>query len=397
MTAASGPPSRASGWIGARWAVSGLFFANGLLLGSWAPKLPVLMQRLGIGESVAGLLVLVLGLGSVSIMPVFGAIVTQRGSARAVRLAAILAAPTMLLISLAPGLWTVAVAIYLFGGFLGGMDVAMNANAVAVERARRRAIMSSCHGFWSIGAFTGAGLGGIALSVLGEIGHALLVTVMFAALLVAILPSVLAEPLSMGTAARVRLRLPRSPLPYLIGLLSLCAMIPEGAIIDWSAVYLRRDLGASVWLSGFGFAACAGTMAVMRFAGDSIRQRLGAVRTLRLGAMIGAAGLVMAALAPTSELAILGFGFAGIGISNLVPIAFSAAGNLPGIAPGIGMSIATVLGYSGILLVPGLIGLAAEHMAFSVIFTVLATLILSSLLFSRLARYADFDHDGSSA
>ena len=105
----------------------------------------------------------------------------------------------------------------------------------------------------------------------------------------------------------------------------------------------------------------------------------------------------MAALAPTSELAILGFGFAGIGISNLVPIAFSAAGNLPGIAPGIGMSIATVLGYSGILLVPGLIGLAAEHMAFSVIFTVLATLILSSLLFSRLARYADFDHDGNSA
>ncbi len=397
MTAVSGPPSRASGRIGARWAVSGLFFANGLLLGSWAPKLPVLMQRLGIGESVAGLLVLVLGLGSVSIMPIFGAIVTQRGSARAVRLAAILAAPTMLLISLAPGLWTVAVAIYLFGGFLGGMDVAMNANAVAVERARRRAIMSSCHGFWSIGAFTGAGLGGIALSVLGEIGHALLVTVMFAALLVAILPSVLAEPLSMGTAARVRLRLPRSPLPYLIGLLSLCAMIPEGAIIDWSAVYLRRDLGASVWLSGFGFAACAGTMAVMRFAGDSIRQRLGAVRTLRLGAMIGAAGLVMAALAPTSELAILGFGFAGIGISNLVPIAFSAAGNLPGIAPGIGMSIATVLGYSGILLVPGLIGLAAEHMAFSVIFTVLATLILSSLLFSRLARYADFDHDGNSA
>ena len=394
MTAASGPPSRASGWIGARWAVSGLFFANGLLLGSWAPKLPVLMQRLGIGESVAGLLVLVLGLGSVSIMPVFGAIVTQRGSARAVRLAAILAAPTMLLISLAPGLWTVAVAIYLFGGFLGGMDVAMNANAVAVERARRRAIMSSCHGFWSIGAFTGAGLGGIALSVLGEIGHALLVTVMFAALLVAILPSVLAEPLSMGTAARVRLRLPRSPLPYLIGLLSLCAMIPEGAIIDWSAVYLRRDLGASVWLSGFGFAACAGTMALMRFVGDSIRQRLGARRTLRLGAVVGALGLAMAALAPAPGWAILGFGLAGLGISNLVPIAFSAAGNLPGIAPGIGMSVATTLGYCGILVAPGLIGFVAEHVAFSAIFLGLAVLILSSLILSGLARHADFDHGG---
>lgn len=395
MTQVSSASRRAGDWIGPRLAVSGLFLANGILLGSWAPKLPVLMQRLQISESTAGMMVLILGLGSVTMMPVCGAITARHGSAWASRLTAVLAAPTILLLSLMPGLWSMAVAIYLFGGFVGGMDVAMNANAVAVERARKRAIMSSCHGFWSVGAFIGAGFGGIALSLVGEVGHAVLVTLAVAGILALILPRVLDDAHTGGHAERVPLRLPRSALPYLIGLLSLCSMIPEGAIIDWAAVYLRRDLGSSVWLSGFGFGACAGAMAVMRFLGDGIRQRLGAVRTLRLGAIVGALGLVLAALAPTPGWAILGFALTGLGISNLVPIAFSAAGNLPGMAPGISMSVVTTLGYSGILVAPGLIGFIAEHLPFSVIFFALALLILSSLLFSRLAHHADFDHGNS--
>ena len=395
MTQVTSPSRRPGDWIGPRQAVSGLFLANGILLGSWAPKVPVLMQRLQISESTAGLIVLTLGLGSVTMMPVFGAITARHGSAWAARLGAVLAAPTILLLSLMSGLWSVGVAVYLFGGFIGGMDVAMNANAVAVERARKRAIMSSCHGFWSVGAFIGAGLGGIALSLLGEIGHAVLVTLLVGGILALILPRVLDDAHAGTHAERVPLRLPRSALPYLIGVLALCSMIPEGAIIDWAAVYLRRDLGSSVWLSGFGFAACAGTMAVMRFLGDGIRQRLGAVRTLRLGAIVGALGLALAALAPTPEVAILGFGLTGLGVSNLVPIAFSAAGNLPGMAPGISMSVVTTLGYSGILVAPGLIGLVAEHLPFSVIFFALALLILSSLLFSRLAHHADFDHGDS--
>lgn len=386
-----GAPGGVRGRIGPRWAISGLFFANGLMIGSWAPKVPVLMQRLQISESAVGMLVLLLGLGSVTMMPVFGAIIARRGSARPLRRAAVLAAPTLLLMSLMPELWSVGLAVFLFGGFVGGMDVAMNANAVAVERARRRAIMSSCHGFWSMGAMAGSAAGGILLGALGEIGHALLVTLLLGGLLWLILPRILVDaPDTHATPAP--LRLPSSPLPYLIGLLALCSMIPEGAIIDWAAVYLRRDLGASIWVSGFGFAACAGAMALMRFIGDGIRQRLGARRTLRLGAVIGALGLATAALAPVPALAIFGFGLAGLGISNLVPIAFSAAGNLPGIAPGIGMSVATTLGYSGILVAPGLIGFIAEHMAFSLIFLALAGLISASLPLSHLADHADFDH-----
>ncbi|WP_295047196.1 MFS transporter, partial [uncultured Paracoccus sp.] len=266
--------------IGARWAVSALFFANGLVVGGWALKLPAMMARLGIGESVAGLLVLSLGIGSICLMPVFGALVARRGSAWAVRLAAVLFAPSLIWISLAPTVWTAAAAVLVFGGLIGAMDVAMNANAVAVERARRRAIMSSCHGFWSLGGLVGAGAGGVAIQSLGELSHAVVVTMIVAAILALAFPRLLQDSPQAGQAPQP-IRLPRTPLPYLIGLMALASMIPEGAILDWAAVYLQREMGASLAVAGWGFASCAGTMAVMRFLGDGIRRRHGAVRTLR--------------------------------------------------------------------------------------------------------------------
>lgn len=374
----------------ARWAVSALFFANGLVVGSWAPKLPAMMARLEIDESVAGLLVLALGIGSICLMPVFGALVARRGSAHAVRLAAVLFAPSLIWISLAPTVWTVAAAVLVFGALIGGMDVAMNANAVAVERARRRAIMSSCHGFWSLGGLVGAGAGGAAIQALGETDHALIVTLIVAAILALAFPRLLQDA-PQGEQKHQPLRLPRAPLPYLIGVMALASMIPEGAILDWAAVYLQREMGASLAVAGWGFAACAGTMAVMRFLGDGIRRRHGAVRTLRVSTVIAMAGLALAGLAGSPAVALAGFALAGIGIANMVPIAFSAAGNVPGLAQGVGLSVVTTMGYSGILLAPGTIGHLAERTGFSVIYLGLSLLLLVPLLLSRLARTADFE------
>ncbi|MBK4215359.1 MFS transporter [Paracoccus caeni] len=380
-----------SKFLEARLAVSGMFFLNGLMVGSWAPKVPVVMDRLNISESVMGLLVLCLGIGSVLMMPVFGGLVARRGSVFAVRLGAVLLTPALLLISLAPNPWIAGLAIAWFGASMGGMDVAMNANAVSVERGWKRAIMSSCHGFWSLGGLVGAGLGGVALAKLGEIGHAVAVTAVVAAGLALLWHRLLQDAPEAGAGGHVPLRLPRSPLPYVIGLVALCCMIPEGAILDWAAVYLRRELGASLSMAGLGFAACAGTMAVMRFLGDLIRQRLGAVTTLRISAVIAIAGLAVAGFAPSPWAAIIGFGIAGVGLANMVPIAFSAAGNLPGLGHGIGLSVVTTMGYSGILLAPGSIGFLAEKLSFATIFVGLAVLLLLPLALSRLAGTADFD------
>lgn len=373
-----------------RAAVSILFLINGMMIGSWAPKLPALMERLSISEGTAGLVVLCLGAGSMCIMPVFGAMVARRGSARAVRVAALVAAPTLLLISVAPDVWTVGAAVFLFGGLLGGMDVAMNANAVAVERARKRAIMSSCHGFWSLGAFAGAASGGSMIQHLGELAHGMAVFAVFALGLLIALPRVLQDAPA-ADQPRTSLRLPVSPVPYLLGLMALTAMVPEGAILDWAAVYLQREMGTSLSVAGWGFAGCAATMAVMRFLGDRLRQQLGAVLTLRISACVAMTGLALAGLSGTPVLAIAGFALAGIGIANMVPIAFSAAGNLPGLASGMGLSVVTMMGYSGILLAPGMIGWLAEHVSLGRIYLGLALLLMVPLALSRLARSADFD------
>jgi MFS family permease len=166
-------------------------------------------------------------------------------------------------------------------------------------------------------------------------------------------------------------------------------MVPEGTVLDWGALYMRRELGADLAVSGLGFAAFSATMALMRFAGDPIRDRLGAVTTLRLCTALALAGMLVAGLAPDAPIAIIGFAIAGIGISNMVPIAFSAAGNLPDLAPGIGLSLVTFMGYSGILVAPSLIGFVAEHTRFHTIFTALPVLFLIVLALSGLARHAD--------
>ncbi|WP_265500973.1 MFS transporter [Paracoccus beibuensis] len=373
-----------------RWAVSMLFFVNGLIVGSWAPKLPVLMSRLDITEATLGLIVLGLGIGSLCMMPVFGAMVARAGSRRAVTLSAWLAAPSLIWISAAPNLWTVAAAVFLFGGLIGGMDVAMNANAVAVERARARAIMSSCHGFWSLGAFTGAGVGGAIIQAGGDTLHAVVVSAVAFAALAWALPRLLADAPAPGEA-KAPLRLPRTALPYLLGLMALTSMIPEGAILDWAAVYLEREMGASLTVSGWGFAACAGTMAMMRFLGDGLRLRFGAVRTLQVSAGIAMSGLALAGLAGGPMLAIAGFALAGIGIANMMPIALSAAGNVPGLASGVGLSVVTIMGYSGILLAPSSIGWLAERLSLGTIYLGLAVLLLIPLALSRLAATADFE------
>lgn len=376
-----------------RVAVSLLFLVNGFLVGNWAPKIPLLMNRLDITETVMGLLILAFGIGSVTVMPVIGTLTAKYGSAPVLRIVAIIVLPILLIISVLPALWMVAVTIILFGGFLGGMDVAMNANAVTVEKRMGKAIMSSCHGFWSLGGLIGAATGGLLIGALGEVGHAIAFTSIATILTLAVLPWVASDRTTKETRAANPISWPRSPLPYLIGLMAMFSMLPEGAILDWSAHFLQKELNASIELAAMGFAAFSGTMAIMRFMGDNIRQRYGAVMTMRVCAVVALIGMALGSIAPTAELAIAGFAFAGLGIANMVPIAFSAAGNLPGVSPGIGLSVVTVTGYSGILVAPSAIGFAAEHLGFSPVLLIVSCLLLIPLALSGLAKYADFSAD----
>lgn len=371
-----------------RAAVALLFFLNGMVMGAWAPKIPFFSQALGLTESMLGLMLFVFGVGSLVMMPIAGMQIARFGSRHVVQITTLLYIPTIVLITLVDSVWTGAIAIFLFGGLTGAMDVAMNANAVEVERQMRRSIMSSCHAFWSLGGLFGAATGGTLIATVGVMGHVLLLAGLAVLLFLVARPMILADA-PHPSEEPVRARLPLTPLPWLIGLMALFCMVPEGTVLDWSALYLRNELNAPTEISGFAFAAFSLTMAACRFAGDFVRDRFGGVKTLRVCGVLATVGLLIAGRSDSVALALVGFAIAGIGISNMVPIAFSAAGNIPGLAPGVGLSVVTTMGYSGILFAPSLIGFVAEHTTLSTVYTAIPALLLVVLALSHLARYAD--------
>lgn len=376
-----------------RWAVAAMFLANGFLMGAWVPQIPLLLPRHGIGESMLGLLILVLGLGALLSMSFCGRLISHHGSRPVLRVFAVLVVPVLPLVALAPGLPTLAAALFLFGAMLGCMDVAMNANAVEMEKRLGRAIMSSSHGFWSLGGFAGSALGGLLIAEWGALAQALTVAALLAAVVGAAMPWLGADPGAGQPGSPAgrgsRALLPRDPRLWAVGGLALLCMLAEGGIMDWAALYLMQQQQADVAQAGLGFAFFAAAMALMRFVGDRLRNRFGAVTLLRGSTLVAAAGLMAAALAPSVWVALPAFAVAGLGLANTVPIMFSAAGNHPGLDTGAGLATVTMIGYSGILVGPSAIGIMAEHVGYRWTYGGLALGLVLVTLLAPLTRAAD--------
>ena len=376
----------------ARWAVAAMFLANGFVMGAWAPQIPLLMPRHNVTESVLGLLILVLGLGAVTAMLFAGKLIARFGGRVVLSVFSLALIPVLPMVVFSPNLWILAAFMAIFGAMVGCMDVAMNAQAVEIERRLDRAIMSSSHGFWSLGGFFGGSAGAWVIARWGSEEQSLLTAGVVAVIVLAampfLLPSAPSAPVLANAPKGPRL-FPKDFHVWLLGFLALFAMVPEGAVLDWAAIYLQKELGADVFVSGLGFAFFAGAMAIMRFAGDSVRNRFGAVRTLRISGLLGAAGMMGGALAPWDWLAIASFAVTGLGIANMVPILFSAAGNHPRLPSASAISIVTMVGYCGILVAPSSIGFVAEHAGFRPTYAGLSVLLVIVALLA--ARAADAD------
>ncbi|MDO7632220.1 MAG: MFS transporter [Paracoccaceae bacterium] len=367
-----------------RYAVAALFFANGFLMGSWAVQIPGLLPRFQISESTLGLLILALGLGAVAAMALTGRIIGHFGTR-----VSLLAFTTAMafgfgLIMLLGSLWALVPVLVFLGASIGGMDVAMNANAVEVERGLKRAIMSSSHGFWSLGGFLGSAFGGFLLATFGAMVHGLLVS-LFVFLVFTFAKSriyqgqvaaVLAPPITTEGPAKGPHSLGLAA--YILGFMCLAAMTPEGAILDWAALYLVKDFDLQASAAGLGFGFFSGAMALMRFGGDALRNRFGGVRIMRFSAMLAAFALLFAAVSPMASVAILCFGIAGLGLANCVPIIFSAAGNLPGLKAGVGLSAVAMIGY------------IVEFIGFRVTFLGLSLFCFAMALLANHVKAADF-------
>ena len=343
----------------ARIAVALIFFVNGAAFASWVPHIPTVQQKLGLSPGVLGLALLATAVGSLVSMPVAGWLTARHGSRIVALTAGMLYCVAVPLPLLAPSLPALVMALALFGVFNGAMDVSMNAHGVAVERQLGRPIMSSLHAMFSIGGIVGAG-SAVLLLPLGvtPIAHVGITTLLGFALVLATARFLLPHEVDSGVDGP-HFVLPRGRL-LVLGAMGFFILMTEGAMGDWTAVYLRLDLGAGAGLAGAGFAVFSATMAVGRLTGDRLVAAFGPVAMVGRGALLAALGLGGALLLHDPLAAILGFGLVGLGLANIVPILFSAAGRTPGVAPGAAIAAVTTAGYSGFLAGPPMVGFAAE-------------------------------------
>lgn len=375
-----------------RYAVAGLFFLNGYVVGNWAPKIPEIGQRLDITESQIGIILFAFGLGAILGLPLAGIYISHYGSRLLSLFGAFLSSFILLALSLVPSFGMAIAVGFCFGLFLGGMDVAMNANAVSVEKALGKPIMSSSHGFWSLGGLIGGATGGWMITGLGPVGHAIWVAVICLAIFIWAFFTLIGDRSEEASQAGPGFRLPREALVYVVGLAAFLSMVPEGSVLDWAALFLIQERGAELAESGYAFAAFSLSMAIMRFFGDGLRARFGPVVLFRVSAIIAGVGMFAAAILPSPWLVIAGFCVSGFGMANLVPIALSTAGNLPGMKQGVGLSIVTTLAYSGYIFVPTIIGFIAERTGFVPVYIGLASMFIVVFALANTTRHAEAGH-----
>lgn len=345
--------------VAARVSAATVFFVNGAIFGSWVSRIPEVQRSLGIGEGVLGLALLAMAVGALVAMPVTGWTVAHHGSRTATIFSVLVFCLILPLMSVAPGAVLLGLSLFLFGVFNGSTDVSMNAQAAAIETRYGRSIMASFHALFSFGGLAGAALGGgLAALGVGVTQHFLLATVVFGAIaLVASRRLLPAGADAQGSGpAFVR---PNRALAAL-GVVALCALVSEGAMADWSAVYLQDVIGSGPGLAAAGYAVFSLAMAVGRLTGDRFIELIGPVAMLRLGGALAASGLAVALLVDSTALALVGFVCVGAGLATLFPITLSAAARAPGMAPGAGIAAMSSTGYFGFLVGPPLIGFVAE-------------------------------------
>jgi predicted MFS family arabinose efflux permease len=341
-----------------------VFAVSGVLLGTWVSRLPATRDRLHASPAELGLVLLAPGVGSLLSMPLTGWLCRRLGSRTAVALAALPSCAVTFALAVVPSLATLAAALFVWGLCYGAWDVSMNVQGSAVDQRAGKAWMPRYHACWSVGGILGAAVGGVAARFGVPLPvHFGLATVLGAALLLAGLTVFIPDRESVTVApdgghrawsAILNRRL------VVIGLVTLCALTIEGAAADWLALYLvdERHTGDSVGAAGY--AVFAGAMAIGRFAGTPITERLGRAGVVRVGGLMSLAGVLLTVLGPWTPLAFVGAIGWGLGICLIFPAAISAAGETPD-RPTDAIAAVSTTGYAALLVGPPLIGILADR------------------------------------
>lgn len=347
--------------VRARIATKAHFFISGLLFATWGVHVPTVKTQFGLSEAELAWLMLAGGVGALIALTRVGGWVARHGARPVVLAGAAAVAASLALFLFAPGYAALMVLLFVFGLGSGGFDVAMNAEAVAVERELAKPIMSSFHGFFSLGGLAGALVGSlVARLVIAPWLHILTMSLAgFALVWIAARAMLPASATHSPDEAHHGFSLPRGTI-LLIGLLAAFGLVSEGAMYDWSTLYMADTLGSPADVAALGYAAFSGAMALGRFGGDWLRGRLGATRTLRISAWLTSIAMLVTLLIGERWAGIVGFALVGLGLSNVIPVLFSAAARVPGVSPARGIAGVSGVGYLGFMAGPPLIGAIAE-------------------------------------
>jgi predicted MFS family arabinose efflux permease len=356
-----------------RFATRIAFFIAGFAIACWAPLVPYAKDRLAVDERMLGVLLLCLGMGSLLAMAFTGMMSARLGTRPVIVASSLGLCATVPLLAIAAMPITMGATLLFFGAALGSLDVAVNIQAVEVERDAGQPLMSGFHAQYSLGGVAGA----LFVTALLSAGLSPVACVAIASALMLAMISVASPRLLRTKAAdgEAHFALPRGVV-LVIALLAAICFLAEGAVLDWSALLISGQGLVDVAQGGIGFTLFSIAMTAGRFSGDALTARIGDRPTLIWGALIAITGFALLLLAPVALLAMPAFVLIGIGAANIVPVLFRRAGSQKVMPPGLAIAAITTVGYAGILLGPAAIGFVAKHVGLTMAFWMIPAILV---------------------
>jgi MFS family permease len=356
-----------------RWATRCGFFIAGFGLSVWAPLVPYVRARIDMSDALFGMLLLCIGVGSLLWMPLSGVLVARHGIRTVTVICIALLSMALAGMALTHSIGWLALALFCFGGSLGVLDVVLNIQGLLMEKSLGQRLMSNFHGMFSLGTICGALMltGLLTLGVSPASGSLLMIGLVLV-LTLTVMPGFLAVKAPGGDSAFVR----PTGIVLTVGALCFVVYLAEGAILDWSALYLTEEKGMATAHAGLGYASFALMVTIARFVGDGIVKRLGASLVITLGAILAAAGIALSILADHWLLALAGYGLCGLGCANVSPVLISSLSQQKVMPVHLAVTAATTIGFAGVLAGPAMMGLAAHYSSLAAAFGVLLVMLL---------------------
>ena len=368
-----------------RIAVSCLFFMQGVCFASWTSRIPTIQEALQLSDAGLGLVLLSLPAGSLVALPFSGWLVSRYGSKRVSANALILYSLLLVLIGFVQSVWSLVAVLVLYGMAGNTSNIAINTQAVGVEARYGRNIMASFHGLWSLAGFMAGGIGSLMIGKQILPGpHFVIMASLIVLLMAVVFKYMLPDEAKPQEKQRIFVK-PDRPL-LLLGVISFCCMICEGAMFDWSGIYFQKVVGAEAGWIGAGFTAFMCTMATGRFVADRVAHRVGFKKTIQLSGILIAGGLMISVLFPFLLSAIIGFLLVGFGVSSVVPLVYSEAGKSKTMTPGMALAAVSSIGFLGFLIGPPLIGLVAGVSGLQTSFVIIAVMGLTVALIAGRSK-----------